>query len=101
MSRTPASAIQSCDTSQWIAFFDRGQSVIIWMPTVKFCVQKLRLYMPWTPTMKLVMPGHYKNQQSGTRVLLSPYLYIIPCAPRNGAKNNNNNNNNNNKPAYH
>ena len=51
MSCTPASAKQTCDTSQWIAFFDRGQSVIIWMPTVKFCVQKLRLYMPWTPTM--------------------------------------------------
>ena len=37
-------AIQSCDSGQWIAFYDSCQLTIIWMSTVKFCVEKHRLY---------------------------------------------------------
>ena len=35
MSCTLEPVIQSCDTGQWIPFFDSCQLTITWMPTIK------------------------------------------------------------------
>ena len=101
MSCTPASAIQSCDTSQWIAFFNRGQSVIIWMPTVRFCVQKTQIvYALGTYNAASNARSLQEPTIQNARTFVAIFIYYsfssklaVRVPAGNGAKKN--------KPAYH